>query len=213
MRDCASLFKNVQAREIMTSCVACLRQDVSVIQAIDLLLKFGLNSAPVVDDGGRLVGVISEKDVMDALDSDLSSSTLVTDLMTTRVIQYEPEASAQLIFDFLCRVQLRRVIVVEAGKPIGVISRGNLLRWIKNHLRIEESVCVHSDSKLQLFQTAESLLTRTIQLRDEIVAFPDDVTHPLICGVSSIEILLGDLLMWAGCSKPKQGGEKLAECL
>ena len=213
MREYASLFANVAAREIMTSHVACVRHDASVVQAVDMLLQCGLNSAPVVDQEGLLLGVISEKDVMDALGSDLSWSTCVSDLMTTRVIQYEPETSAQVIFDFLCRVQLRRVIVVEAGRPIGVISRGSFLRWIKNHLTIQEPADATFDSKLQLLQTAESLLSRTVKLRDDLEAFPDDVMHPLVCGVSSIEMLLGDLLMWAGCSRPKQGGEKLAECL
>lgn len=208
----ANLFANIQAREIMSTHVVCVRDDCTVVQAIDMLLQCSLNSAPVVDQHGNLLGLISEKDVMDALGSELSWSTCVADLMTTRVIQYAPETPAQIIFDFLCRVQLRRVIVVEAGKPVGVISRGCFLRWIKNHLRIQKSAGRGFDSETELLQTAESLLSRTTKLRDDLENYPDDVTHPLISGVSSIETLLGDLL-GAGCSKTETEGEKIAECL
>jgi hypothetical protein len=47
----------------------------------------------------------------------------------------------------------------------------------------------------------------------EIEADPDDLLQPVVRGVSSIETILGDLLMWAGSSRQKQGGDKLANCV
>jgi hypothetical protein len=57
------------------------------------------------------------------------------------------------------------------------------------------------------------LLNRTTRLCGEIEADPDDLMQPVVRGVSSIEMILGDLLRWAGSSRHRQGGDKLAKCV
>jgi two-component system cell cycle response regulator len=213
LREYSSLFDDVAARDIMSSHVVCVVDEMNVGQAVGLLLQSGLNCVPVVNKTGELVGIVSEKDVMEALGSETGWSASVGSLMTTRVIQYSPDVSARMIFDFMCRVQLRRVMVVEAGKPIGVISRGSFLRWIRNLMQTEGQSQAELDLRPELLRTAESLAARANRLRHDVEACDDEVIQPIVCGVSSIEMLLGDLLMWAGCSRKKRGGEKIAECI
>jgi diguanylate cyclase (GGDEF)-like protein len=213
VRDYAALFENIVGRDLMTQNVVCARQDMSASQAADVFLKSGMTSLPVVDTEGRLTGVVSETDLLEAAGTESGWSTKIGQLMTTRVIQFEPSDSAQVIFDFLCRVQMRRVIIVENERPVGVVTRGSFVRWIRNYLKSQDAAKDGFDTRLHLFKAAESLLDRTTRLCDEIEADPDDLLRPVVRGVSSIEMILGDLLRWAGSSRQKQGGDTLANCV
>ena len=52
------------ARDVMTSIVAPLNENHTVATAANYFLRFRIPSAPVVDDNGQLVGILSEKDLM-----------------------------------------------------------------------------------------------------------------------------------------------------
>jgi len=59
--DPAAILRNISARDVMSSIVAPLNQDHSIATAANYFLKFRIPSAPVVDDAGQLVGILSEK--------------------------------------------------------------------------------------------------------------------------------------------------------
>ena len=105
----------------------------SAQEAAQFLLQYRINSAPVVDPEGQLVGILSEKDLItQSLWAD-TMSLPIRRIMSTDVVCFQEEASAQEVFDYLCAAVIRRVVIVQAGKPTGVISRGTFLRWLANH--------------------------------------------------------------------------------
>lgn len=125
-------FKGVLARDIMTTPVVCLHQDDTILRAAEFLLEMRINSAPVVDDEGNLAGITSEKDLMDRMTSPTAWSQPILAAMNTNVVSYDEDTPASVIFDFLQRVAVRRVVIVKDGRPTGVISRGNIVRWFKD---------------------------------------------------------------------------------
>ncbi|MGI8979554.1 MAG: diguanylate cyclase [Pirellulaceae bacterium] len=213
IKDYAALFADMEAHQIMTSHVVCVQEEMNVARAAEILVQAGLSGLPVVNQDGQLTGMVSEKDLLEALGMRSSWSTSVRELMTSAVIQYERQTSAHVIFDFLCRVRLRYVVIVEGGKPVGLISRASFLRFIGSYLKTVEPASGDSDSRLGLFQAVELLMSRTTQLRDDLQSHPEEAVPSVMCGVSSIGVLLSDLLMRANHSKQKQGGDKLAQCL
>jgi CBS domain-containing protein len=52
--------------------------------------------------------------------------------MKTDVVSYEVDTPVTVVWGFLRRVTLRRVVIVDGSVPVGVISRGTLLRWLGN---------------------------------------------------------------------------------
>ena len=72
-------------------------------------------AAPVVNEQRKLVGIVSEKDVLSVLGQQDSFAQKVGEIMRTNVVCYEEEISARKIFDFLCRVSIRRVVIVADG--------------------------------------------------------------------------------------------------
>ncbi|MEM6926627.1 MAG: CBS domain-containing protein, partial [Myxococcota bacterium] len=57
----------VTAREMMTGNLFTVREDMRVLKAVRSLLKHRVSGAPVVDDQGRLLGMLSERDCIHAL--------------------------------------------------------------------------------------------------------------------------------------------------
>src|SRR5260221_12958353 len=60
---CAILFDNMQVRELMKTHVVKTTPDAPLAEAVDLMDIYQVNSLPVVDTEGRLVGILSEEDI------------------------------------------------------------------------------------------------------------------------------------------------------
>jgi hypothetical protein len=53
-------------------------------------------------------------------------------LNSVPVVNEDEDTPVLGIYEFLCRVSIRRVVIVSDGFPTGVISRGSLLQWFSN---------------------------------------------------------------------------------
>ena len=126
------LFKGILARHIMTPMVMCLHEDKTIGQAAEFFIRSRINSTPVVNAQGKLVGMLSEKDLMAAMVSLDYWKQPVSSVMKPNVITYEEDTPARTIYEFLCRVAMRRIVIVKDGCPTGTISRGTLLRLFRN---------------------------------------------------------------------------------
>lgn len=124
---------DVRVGEVMTSPVASLREQDPLQFAADLFLRLRINSAPVVDDSGKLSGILSEQDLLKSGLSHTDWQTPIRDIMKANVVYYDEQTPVVRVWEFLCRVTIRRVIVVnKQHMPVGVVSRGSLLRWMGN---------------------------------------------------------------------------------
>ena len=127
-----ALFQGILARQVMTPLLLRLQDDDSIGQAADLFLRGRINSMPVLDGAGRLVGMLSEKDLLGAMASLGCWQQPVREIMKPNVICYEEDTPLLGIYEFLCRVSIRRVVITDQGRPTGTISRGALIRWFRN---------------------------------------------------------------------------------
>jgi CBS domain-containing protein len=121
-------------REIMTRKLVTLRPEMAALDAAELLLKKGISGAPVVDEEGHLLGLLSEFDCLRAtasadyeMDSH-DSIELVGDLMSRECITIAPDANLFTVAHEFVSKRVRRFPVVENGKLIGQVSRRDALR-------------------------------------------------------------------------------------
>lgn len=202
------LFQGVLARHVMTPVVACLRDDDTVGQAAEYFLHSRINSTPVVNGQGQLVGMLSEKDLMAALVSLEFWGRPIREVMKPNVICYEGDTPIRIIYEFLCRVSIRRVVIVDHGEPIGTIARSTLLRWFRN--MVIANGLVNSGppgpspseadphrSRQRLVETTRELAQQVSGLDARLADSGEEVVAHVVGGVTRMQELLDDLLAYS----------------
>jgi CBS domain-containing protein len=116
------------AKDIMTSTVITVPEDMLVTNVIKLLLRWHISGVPVVDDDGLLLGIVTEHDVMNFALSGEAARTKASEVMTKQVETYTPDTKVVDIINHFAARQIRRVPVVEDGKVVGIISRRDIVR-------------------------------------------------------------------------------------
>jgi CBS domain-containing protein len=113
------------------------RPDQSIHDAIDLIISKRISGAPVLDDNGKLVGMLSEKDclkiIVDQAYHNLPiESKTVADYMTNNVKTVSPDSDVVSAANQFLHSAIRRMPVVDNGVLKGQISRRDILRAAKN---------------------------------------------------------------------------------
>jgi CBS domain-containing protein len=112
------------AQDVMTRHVITVSADTQVEDAAAQLARHRITGLPVLDTSGSVIGMISDFDVIG------KRGRLVNDIMTTQVISVSPDTDLEEIGHILTGKHIRRLPVVHAGKLVGVVSRGDLIKRI-----------------------------------------------------------------------------------
>jgi len=106
-------------------------------EAVRLLLHKDISGAPVVDDAGKLQGVLSEHDCIRMFERSIASrwpAGHVRTHMTTEVQTVAPGDDLLVLAEKLTQGSgHRRLLVVEDGRLVGLVSRGDLLRALADY--------------------------------------------------------------------------------
>jgi|SRR5438552_7874466 CBS domain-containing protein len=103
----------------------------TVLEAVAKMAENDVGSLVVMDDE-KLVGIITERHYSRniILKGKTSPTTLVRDIMERDVIHVRPEQSVELCMALMTEKRVRHLPVVEDTKVIGIISIGDLLKFI-----------------------------------------------------------------------------------
>ena len=86
--------------------------------------------AALVTDGGRLVGIVTERDILRAVARGLHEETLVRDFMTSDPETMEPDESTQHAAVLMIHGGFRHLPITEGDEVIGVLSIRDLMRVV-----------------------------------------------------------------------------------
>jgi CBS domain-containing protein len=141
---------DLQVRDVMTSPASSVRADVPVRTAVEALIGRPFRALPVVDEAGRIVGVVSNGDLvargglgarielLDVISPDERERFLsripdrpVSEVMTPKPVTVPPTATLTDVTRIIGERQLKRLPVVEAdGILVGIVSRADVLRAV-----------------------------------------------------------------------------------
>jgi len=117
--------------DIMTCDVKCVTPEVPIYEALERLKKYCVSGLPVVDSTMRIVGILSEKDVLKILfDPKPVVQYTVEHYMTREVICFTEFDDAVEICKFFIRTNIRRVPIVRDGILIGIVARRDIISAI-----------------------------------------------------------------------------------
>lgn len=141
----------MKASDVMVRHVITIGPDEEVSQAARMLADHDISALPVVDEQRRMLGILSEADLLRreeigtekrrpawleavtpssrlAEDYSKSHGRKVRELMSETVISASPDAPLSEIARLLERKRIKRVPIVEDGKLVGIVSRANLIQ-------------------------------------------------------------------------------------
>ncbi len=143
----------MRAADIMTTNVVTVRSDTEVREIADLLLKHRISAVPVVTDDGRIVGLVSEGDLIRRVETETDArhswwladafstrnktadyikthGRRAADVMTRNVITVSQDTTLSEIARLLEKHHIKRVPVTRDNQLIGIVSRANLLHGL-----------------------------------------------------------------------------------
>jgi CBS domain-containing protein len=144
----------MNAAQLMTQPPVTAGPTMSVREIAMLLLQHGISAVPIVDASGKLLGIVSEGDLVRPSDLGLedraswwlqmfaegedlapeflayvrSGDRLAGDLMTREVVTVDEQRSLPEIARLLQEHRIKRVPVLRQGRVVGIVSRADLLR-------------------------------------------------------------------------------------
>lgn len=144
------------AKDIMTTPAMTISPKTDITEAAKILLDKDINGLPVVDDSGRLVGIICQSDLVrmqkslplpslfTLLDGFLPLSSTahletevkriaastVADAMSTKVVSIAPDTGVDEMAALMVDKNFHTLPVVEHGKLLGVVGKSDVLRTL-----------------------------------------------------------------------------------
>lgn len=112
------------ARDIMTKEVIAVSPTIAVKEFARTLIRNRISGAPVVDKKGKIVGVVSETDIV------FKRGKQVKDIMSKKVISVSEETTVEEIATLMTTHKVRRMPVMSGGKLVGIVSRADIVRAI-----------------------------------------------------------------------------------
>jgi CBS domain-containing protein len=128
----------MQAKDIMTKNVVVLKADAKIFETIDVLVGNKISGAPVVNAEGKIIGIVSEKDLLIALDflgEKKAAMAQVHEFMTRDVILLSEETSIKEISQTLVRENIKRIPIVKNEQVVGIVARRDILRAIREQTK------------------------------------------------------------------------------
>ena len=186
----------MRARDIMTTNVVTVSPETDIAEAVRLMLDRQISGVPVIDDSGRLIGILTEGDLMRRAElvtgrqswwiNPISSpeqearayvkahGLKVKDVMTKEVVtinEQEPLDRIAMVFE---ERGIKRTPVMRSGKIVGIVSRANLLRSLATK-RISDAAPSDSQIRSAILTTAMEGAAIRVILVD--VTVDDGVVH------------------------------------
>ena len=120
----------VTAADIMTREVVTIQAEAPLREALFKLVQNKISGLPVVNQENEMVGIITEKDMLNFILSGSLPQTVVKEAMTKEVICFPPDTPYEKLCLNLIEHNFRRIPIVEGKKVVGIVARRDLLREV-----------------------------------------------------------------------------------
>ena len=190
----------MRAMDVMTTAVITVSPDTAVLDLAKLLSERGVSGVPVVDDG-RLVGIVSEGDLLHRAETGTERRTArrrwrwfdpalegardyvkahgqaVQDIMTRQVISVGEEDNLADVATLMETKRIKRVPVLRDGQLVGIISRANLVRALAAIDRPPATVVAGDDRDIRAKLLTELNGREWARVWPEEIVVQDGIVH------------------------------------
>ena len=118
----------MRAKDIMTKDPECCRPDDTAQQAARVMRDRDCGCLPIVDDAGRVVGIVTDRDLaVRGIASGKDPETKLNDLMTPVATCCGPDDDLRDVEKKMAELQVRRIPIVDGGgRCVGIVSQADI---------------------------------------------------------------------------------------
>lgn len=122
-------LKDITATDIMVTELLTISPTEKVAAADLLMVRNSIGGLPVIDNE-KLVGILTQRDIMLSRFSISVGGLQVEDLMTRNPVSISPDASLEEILEIMLKKNVERLPVIKEGKLIGLVMHAQILKKI-----------------------------------------------------------------------------------
>ena len=122
------------AEDIMTRDIITVSPSIKVKDLALIFTKNQISGAPVADKNGKIIGLVSEADIVAKRGKDAKA------IMSKKVISVPQDASVEEIARLMATHAIKRLPVMDNGKIIGIVSRADIV----NAVAMGEHIAIHA---------------------------------------------------------------------
>jgi len=123
---------NTTARDIMSNKLIVARDGMNIEDAVKLLVNNKITGLPVVDAQGKMIGILSEYDIIAkvGVEKKLDAASFKSNITYTKIVEsVQEDATLQEILDRFISLKCRRLPVLDGGQRlVGIISRRDVMK-------------------------------------------------------------------------------------
>lgn len=140
---------NEEVREIMEENVVTIKRSGSLKEALALMMTHKKGGLPVLDEENRIVGIISERDVLFIV-SHRMSNKLVKDYMSKNVVTAPPSLTIEKAIKLMVGEGFRRLPIVSSGVLLGMVTASDILKYFASGEVFSKLVTGHIQEALEM---------------------------------------------------------------
>lgn len=144
-----SPWEVITAAQVMEPKVETLERDLPLYRVTQVFKRSHHRGFPVVDELGRLVGIVTRSDLTSPQALELPAETPLGEVMMAQPVTVPPEAPLATVLYLLNRYKISRLPVTEGSRLVGIITRADIIRAESEHVegtadqRRDPSYCVY----------------------------------------------------------------------
>jgi CBS domain-containing protein len=161
----------MRAADLMTTNVVTVDEDATTQEAAAMMLRHRISALPVLDRTGKLVGIVSEGDLMRRAElgterqrswwlelltanRDLASDYVkahgqkISEVMTRKLVTATPDTPINVIALTLEKHGIKRLPILDHGKLVGIVARANLLQALAG-MKLEAPARAGKDAEIR----------------------------------------------------------------
>lgn len=124
----------MQAKDIMTRDIITVSPTMTIKNLAMTLIKNQISGAPVAGKNGKIVGVVSEADIVAKKGKDVKA------IMTKKIISVAEDTAVEAIARLMTTQKIKRVPVMRGDEVVGIVSRADIVSAIARG----EHVAIHT---------------------------------------------------------------------
>ncbi|WP_457550021.1 CBS domain-containing protein [Archaeoglobus sp.] len=173
---------NESIDEIMTRDVICVKYTDSWEDAVEIMIEKKVGGCPIVDNDGKVFGIVTERDIVEFLASQRRIDGVVRDYMTPKVITVTPDMKIGEAMRTMISKKIRRLPIVKDGVLYGILVSTDFLRYFaKDAFKMLETGNIKDILEKSIHEIASN--SSVLKYREPIVFESRDKISDVVKGI------------------------------